>query len=135
MGFQVIEPGHWKTPDPLAEGEVSVNKEGRIIFRREDLTEAGIEGFCVLLADPMTLRIAVRKPREGEAGRSLVVSTIKGHKDRDSGRRAVNAARGIKALKLDPAACAGRYTLMTKDELLILGLANAEFGDDREHTK
>lgn len=83
-----------------------------------------IERMAAVLADPSTLRLAIRRPRdEAEMVGAMQVCWLTRKGGVATGRCGINVGRAIKALALTPAACKGRYALTTKDDLLILSLA------------
>jgi hypothetical protein len=123
VSFSVVPCVAWKAAAPLAIGQASISGDGRLSFRVEDLRRAGIEGLATLLADTATLRLAVRKPRQDEAGQAYSVQTVKRNKGSAGLRRCVQASRALKLMALTPAVCRGRYPLSTKDDLLIVSLA------------
>lgn len=129
-GFEIVERGAFGFNQPLGEGEVAIGADGRAVFRRTDLELVGIDDLAIVLADTATLRIGLRKPRAGEAPRAMAVGVVKTDKKTDSGKRAVSINRALKRCALDPRACRGRLELVTKDDLLILNLANVEFDKD-----
>lgn len=132
MSFQVIERGRWQAAEPLRSGEVAINGDGRLMFVAEDLELVKVGAFAVLLADTGTLRLAVRPPHTGEAGRAMQVTVVRGKNGRDMRRRAINGKRAIKALCLECPAVKGRYKLVTKDDLLIVNLASVQLGPGAE---
>ena len=124
VSFQFVARGRWQPGEKLEPGQVAINVDGRLVLRVEDLALVKIDKSVALLADPSTLRLAIRKPRdEIEAAGAMRVTPITRKSGAGTGRAGVSAARGIKALALTPAACKGRYTLTTKDDLLIVSLA------------
>jgi len=128
VSFEVIPRGLWQATDPLKTGQCAIDRDGRIMFRSEDLELVKIGGFALVLADTSTLRLAVRPPHAGEAARAMQVTVMKKKSGADTKRRAINVKRAIKALCLDPAAVKGRYNLTTKNDLLIVNLAGIELG-------
>ncbi len=134
MAFKVYEP---KTIsfNPLQQGEVSLDKDGTARFLTEDLELVGIETSVIVLTDELTLRIAIRNPRPGESGKAISVTFARKGKTVDRGRAQVRLTGALRQLRLDPEAVKGRYTLMTKDDLLIVSLADCKTSaDDDEET-
>jgi len=124
MSFQFVPRGTWQPGEKLEPGQVAINVDGRLVLRVEDLALVKIDKSVALLADPSTLRLAIRRPRdELEAAGAMRVTPITRKSGAGTGRAGINAARGIKALALTPRTCKGRYTLTTKDDLLIVSLA------------
>ncbi len=134
MSFEVIARGHWQAGEPLKSGEVAIASDGRLMFLAEDLELVKIDAFAILLADTGTLRLAVRPPHVGEAGRAMQVTAVKKKGGADTKRRAINGKRAIKALCLECPAVKGRYKLVTKDDLLIVNLAGVQLGPGAETT-
>ncbi len=128
MAFEIVEPGSLSTMDPLAEGQVSIAKSGKLTIRKADLDLAGIDHYAMVMADRETFRVGVRAVRgDDERPRSVAVSTVtSGKAKKDSGRRTLNLGRAIKRLDLQPEAVAGRYELVVRgkegDAMLILNL-------------
>lgn len=126
MAFEIVEPGATFGKDALTSGTASISRSGRLTVVQEDLELAGIDRTAVVLADPGTLRIALRAPREDETAVSVACSPMLTHAKRDTGRRALNIVRALRRLSLTPEAAAGRYELATKgagaDALLIVNL-------------
>jgi hypothetical protein len=128
VAWKIIEPGHWKATVALEESQVSIAKDGQLTFRESLLRSVGISDLAVLLSDPDTLRLAIRRPKEHEIARAVRVCVVRGVKSRDTGRRTVRATRGFHALCLDPKACVGRMELAIKDQTILLNLAHIEMG-------
>jgi hypothetical protein len=126
--WTVIERGEWAPAKPLDEGCARVLGDGSLKFRVEDLALVGIVDTAMLLSDEGNLRLAVRRPTEAEVDRAMSVRPVMRKKGRDSGTRQITAARGFKALGLDPKSCVGTLTLLIKDDtILILNLADIGF--------
>jgi hypothetical protein len=132
MSWKVIERGVWRPGVPLEESQVAILRDGSLVFRVELLKSVGIGEFATLMADPDTLRIGLRAPKEHEIPRAVRVTVVRGHENKDTGRRSVRGARAFHALCLDPKVCAGRMELAIKEKLLLLNLVNVEMskGDD-----
>ena len=128
MGFEVVPRGEWLPGSRLPDGECSIGASGHLTFRKEDLALVQIVDAAVVVVDVMTLRLAIRKPRDHEARTAMMVGVVADHKKCDSGRRIISATRAIKRLSLTARAVRGRYPLTTKDDLLIINLADAELG-------
>ena len=80
----------------------------------------------IVLADSGSLRIGLRKVRDGEEAQSVGVSVIRRGNKADSGRRRILVSRAIEHLELTAEAVAGRYTLKThRDELVFIVLTEA----------
>jgi hypothetical protein len=130
MPFEIVEPGSFLQIAPLGEGECTLGKHGTLLARTSDLELVGIGKYAILLADKGSFRIGLRAVRDGEQQRSMacaVVTTGKGPRRRDAGRRRVNVSRAIIACGLEPEAVAGRYTLQVfRDELLFVTLTEAK---------
>ena len=128
MAWKTIEPGQWKATVALEESQVSITKDGQLTFRESLLKSVGIGDFATLMADPDTLRLGLRRPKEHELAGAVRVSVVRGAQKRDTGRRTVRGTRGFHALCLDPQVCVGRLELTIKDQTLILNLAHIELG-------
>ncbi len=133
MGFKVYVP-KTITFNPLEEGYVALCAAGNARFHREDLALVGIEGAATVLTDELTLRIALRKPRPNETGKTMLVTSPKEGTAAERTRAHVRLAGALRELRLDPKAAKGRYELTTKDDLLIINLAGCKAGekDDEE---
>lgn len=117
MAFIIVEPGQRMALEPLAEGQVGIAKSGKCTVRKADLDVAAIDAKAIVMADPDNFRVALRCVRSGEESKAVAVSIVWGgskSKRRDSGKRTLNLARGIRTLCLEPAAVAGRYELTVK---------------------
>lgn len=126
MSFEIVEPGSFKPPDPLAEGECSVSKNGTLTARAEDLATVGITNYVIILVDPGTLRIGLREVRDGEQMKSVAASMIVRKSGVETGRRRMNISQALKRLNLTAEAAAGRYTLMQHgDEFVFITLTQA----------
>jgi len=121
VAFEIVQPGAF-VQARMERGEVSLGKTGQLSLRAEDCEQVSIRDRCVILADSGTLRIALRAADDGEAEFAARVQVVRGHKRRDSGRRAVNVMRALRQLGLVAAAVRGRYQLTQKDSLLIVAL-------------
>jgi hypothetical protein len=123
MGFEIVKPGELASFDAIEEGQVSISRSGDATFRREDLDLVKIGAYAIVLADPETLRLAVRAPRDNERLESVAVGVItKGKEKKDAGRRRIRLTRAIKRLDLTCEAVAGRFDLLAKDDLIIIPL-------------
>lgn len=133
MAFKVYQPKRIEI-DPLQSGQVSIDKGGNARFLREDLDLVGIGDSVVVLTDELTLRVALRKPRPSDAGRTMTVSSPKGPHGTDKTRAYIRLSGALRELRLEPEAVKGRYELTTKDDLLIVNLADCKAGpgDDEE---
>lgn len=118
--------------NPLEQGQVSIDRDGTARFLTEDLELVGIENSAIVLTDELTLRIAVRKPRPGEAGKAMSVAFVRKGKTVDKSRAQIRLTGALHALRLDTDAVRGRYDLTTKDDLVILNLADCKTDDDEE---
>jgi hypothetical protein len=126
--WTLTERGEWQALKALEAGDVRVLRDGSLKFRVEDLALVGISAKAVLLADEGNLRLAVRRPTEAEGDQAMSVRLVSRHNGGDSGVRQITAARGFKALGLDPKSCVGTLTLLIKDDtILILNLAEIGF--------
>jgi hypothetical protein len=136
VAFKLLEKGTFTFQDPLPEGQVSICRNGVGRFCREALESVGIEGEAIVLTDEMTLRIAIRKPRPNEARNAYSVNTPRiGRNKKDTSKGTVSLARALKDLRLDPEKTVGRYPLTTKEDLLIINLADVREDDsDDEET-
>lgn len=121
-----IEARPFGSSNPLREGECSIAKTGHGLFHGADLSIVQITDQAALLADPGTLRLALRVPHLPEDFHSVVkVSPAKNGR----GRVHVPLSAGIRRLGLTPRGVGGaRYELSTKDNLLIIQLVNGETG-------
>jgi hypothetical protein len=135
VGFEIVAAGRWSPVDPLEQGEISICRSGTATFRAEDLASVGIDKpWVTVLADPSTLRVAVRPVRSGEEQGSVAVSNVMRSKGKiDSGRRRISLARAIRHCGLTTAAVAARYNLHVKDDqLLIINLTDGPVGDKKQ---
>jgi hypothetical protein len=125
VGFEVLPRGERTFAERLPEGACSLSKNGKLTLRKGDLALARISEAAIVLADPGTLRIALRAPRPDEAALAMRVGLM-GKKNQKDPRYGVSVARAVKAVGLTLAAAAGRYELATKgtgaDALLIVKL-------------
>ena len=127
MGFVSVEvKGRGSLFSPLEEGQTSITTGGLALFRREDLALVDIADEAALRADCGSLRIALRRPRlPDDAGSVTRVTTPKRAGRPVRGRATVNLAPAIRELGLTVKAAAGRWELITKDDLLIVQLMQA----------
>jgi hypothetical protein len=133
MPWNFVEKGHWLAQAPLEKGWAAIGRDGTLTFTATDLRNIEAESVCAVVVDPDTIRVAVRRPKEHEIARAMTVSIVRGHKNRDTGRRAVHGIRAFKALGIDPKTCAGRVELTIKgDDLLILNLGQFALGKPGE---
>jgi len=128
MSFTVLEKGAWAVREALEQGQVSISKTGQARFCREDLDLVGITDSLVILLDQELLRLAFRKPRSGEEQNAYRVTGAHSGKRVAKTRATVQIGRALREIRLEPEAVAGRYELTTKDDLLILNLANGAAG-------
>ncbi len=126
MTFEVVEAGRFAPSDPLAPGECAVRTDGRLVFHAADLAAAQIENRAIVLADGELLRLAIRRPRDGEEGIAHVVSVDKARSGKPAERRSILAARAIRRLSLEARKLAGRYPVERKDDLVVVNLLPAE---------
>lgn len=129
MSFRIVEPGRFVKTDPLPEGVGALDANGVALFRAGDLGLVGVKERAVVLCDEAGLRVAVRRCRKGEESKSVLVHFVK-RGETDTNRRRINLARAIKELCLVPGAVRGRYELTTKDNLIIIALANDKLGGE-----
>ncbi len=131
MAFEVVPRGQFRPRDGLGEGQVTLDKNGRLLARQEDLSLVQINGSAMVLIDCATLRIALRCcADDGEQDLAVTVSETHKGGHRDNGRRSLQLGRAIRKLGLEPSACVGRYQLKTKDNLLILELSGPSLTED-----
>lgn len=123
MSFKLFEPPATAWIKPIEEGQAGLAKSGTLTLRPEDLALVQIEGKVRVLVDTGTLRIAFRQTDDDDMHSIRVATAGKG-----GNRRKINIAAVLKRLSLDPREAAGRYRLATKDNLLILDLANGCIG-------
>lgn len=116
MSFHVIEPGTIELKEPLAEGQVAIDKGGTMAVRKQDLALVGIAGEAVVLFDPDTFRIAMRVRKKGETVKAFRVQEIKRKGGKGSDRCRIYLARAIRAIGLKPEAVKGRHELTVKGE-------------------
>jgi hypothetical protein len=136
VSFQVIDRGEWKVLPTLERGWCSIARDGRAVFRAEDLALVKIEGRARLLADTGTLRVAIRRPRDdAELAKSMTVQVVKRGSGTATSRRAIQVGRAIKAIGVSVAACVGRYELQTKEDLLILTLVDISKGGGEKRAR
>jgi hypothetical protein len=129
VAFSVYEPGPFGFANALAEGEVSVYRNGTTLFNKADLGLVGITDAAVVLVDEATMRVALRKPRSGEANKVLKVSPPRRRRGSgDSNRRQVYLGGPIRAMNIEPETVAGRYEATTVDDLFIVNLGGLEKG-------
>ena len=133
MAFKIYEPKQIEF-NPLEEGIVAIDRTGTARFVTDDLTIVGIETSAIVLTDELTLRVAIRKPRPGEKGKAMTVAYARQGKLVDKTRAHVRLTGALHALRLDTEATKGRYPLTTKDDLLIINLADCktDAADDDE---
>ena len=130
MSFKMLEKRSFST-DPIPEGFMSIDKGGTARFHTDDLELAGIDDTAIVLVDESTLRIALRKPRDGEEARAYRVAPVRSGSKVDPARRQMLLRSALNELRIEPRNAAGRYELRTKDDLLIVSLADIE-GDGKE---
>ena len=125
MGF-IIHEKKMTSADPIPEGQVSIDKRGTLTVRSTDLALVRIKDTAIILSDELTLRIALRAPRLNEQRKAYAVARIFREKNQpDPDWRRIGLRSAISAINLEPAAVAGRYTLMTKEDLVIINLTDA----------
>ena len=135
MAFVVHERPAFHWADPIPEGQASIDKTGTLTIRTEDLALAQIEGTAIVLTDELTMRIALRAPREHERAKAYTVFKVfRAAKKLDPKWRRIGLGGVIKAMNLEPAAVAGRCELITKENLLIVNLTGAD-GDENGEEK
>lgn len=127
MAFEVVTTAQSFFKPKLPAGMCSLVKSGALHLAASDVEAAKIGGRCVVLADPDTLRIALRRVRSGEEDGAATVRVEKNKLGKDTGRRSVNVGRAIVRLALEPQNVAGRYPLIrtrgdSGGELLIVNL-------------
>jgi hypothetical protein len=123
LAFEIVEPGTFNFAEPLAVGQCSISKAGRLSCRAEDVRAVGIGHYAIVMADGQTMRVALRVPRDGEQPKSaaLTITTAgKGAKKHDAGRRNVLIMRALRRLGVTPEAVAGRYALSQHDGSLLI---------------
>lgn len=130
MTFVEYMPREFVTNRGLADGEVSLDKNGTATFRAEDLALVGIDGVAVVLVDELTMRVAVRAARPSDGKRALLVKPVKRHNGKLTGSRRIYLGGALRSIRIDPGAVRGRYELTTKDNLIIINLVDATNGDD-----
>ncbi len=131
MAFAVVEPGGGRSAffAALPEGSCSIAKGGMAMFHAADLSLVGIVDRAVVLADTGTLRIALRPAVDGEEAVTVPCRPVRRAGGKvDHRRREVNLSAAIRALGLTAKAAAGRYEVLTKGSLLIVGLTAAADG-------
>lgn len=110
----------------LAEGHVSVPSKGSALWHADDLALVSITDQAALLADPGTLRVALRKPRPEDDPETVVNVTAETRRGRPvPGKRRCNLAPAIRQLGLTTKAVGGAtYPITTKDDLLIVSFTD-----------
>lgn len=103
--------------------------QGTGLFHCADLGLIGVVDRVVVLADRATFRIAVRRPSDDEGAMSIPVAIVrKGRAGKDTRRRRINFNRAIRTLALEPSAVRGRYTLVSKENLVFFGVCEDDVG-------
>lgn len=125
MGFEIVEPGTFLR-EPIGEGTCSIHRNGTVTFCAADLKLVGMDLYALVLADPGLLRIGLRKPRTADERKQSRALTPRSGRNGQSGHVSIQLGAAIRRLGLKPEAVAGRYDLITKDDLLILPLASGE---------
>jgi len=122
MSFEVYTPVRGLSLRSIQPHQASIAKSGVLALNVADLKAAQITDKAVILIDPKTRRIALRRARDGELDTMAV--TVYG-RPKGTTRR-ITAFKGVLlALGIDPAQAAGRYELTAHDDLLVLNLADA----------
>lgn len=122
MAFEVCTPGKFRPTAALDESEGALSPKGSLTVRAEALEAIGAGAELVVLADAGSLRIALRRPRDGEGQLAVGVAVVKSG-TRATDRRRITITAALRKLSLEPAAVAGRYQLTTHEDLLIVNLA------------
>jgi hypothetical protein len=128
IGFERVKAGVCGLAPRLDEGQLSVDRQGEGRVHATALGAVDIVGeWVVVLADSATLRLAIRQPREDEDEYKIRARVPKRYKNQpDLRHRKINLRRALLACGLRPAEAAGRYPIMTKDDLLIISLLPEE---------
>lgn len=130
MTYTIIEPGKaFNGTAGIQPGECRIDKGGTLTLREADLKSVGVVHFAVVMVDAATMRIALRAPRSGEEQLGVAVQMVTNAKKRETDRRRVRIIRAIQALKVEPAAVAGRYAARRHDDLLEIDLYEARAED------
>jgi hypothetical protein len=127
MAFQLVRAGQRSEFfRAMPEGVCSIDGAGAALFHKSDLELVDIADQAAILADPDTLRIAVRKPRADDDPAAIVrVTIITNKRGAPTGRAKIPVGATIRECGLTAKAARGRYDLATKDDLIIVALADA----------
>lgn len=126
MSFEAYIPSTRGRRQGIHPGECSIGRNGVLAISSHDLTKVGIRNQAVMLIDRQTCRIALRAPATDHLDH--IVVTISG-KPTAQTRRCASARGALRAIGIDPAACAGRHPLEVKlsggPPMLIVNLLDA----------
>jgi len=122
MSFEAYTPVRGLSLRSIQPGQASLTKSGILTLNAADLKSVMIADKAVILTDKSTTRIALRRARDGEFD-TMGVRVYGKPKSRT--RRITSFKGALVELGIDPVQAAGRYGLMTRDDMLILNLADA----------
>ncbi|GMU22836.1 MAG: hypothetical protein AMXMBFR13_29200 [Phycisphaerae bacterium] len=126
MSFKEYVPKEMTMQAPLEEGFASIDKNGTGRFHTEDLGLVGIGDLAVVMTDEITMRLALRAARQEEGRKALRVTMVHYGKKPRPDRRSIRLSGAIREMNLEPRSVAGRYKLTTKENLIIINLAEDE---------
>lgn len=122
MAFEVLESGLMRANRTPA-GRWRLDKSGQVTVAAADLAAAKIAFEVTALICPLTKRVAIRAPRDGELRTFRLGRGAKAPEAKLLTRNGSVQLRAAWAkLGVDPAKKFGEYALATKDDLLILKL-------------
>ena len=113
MAFELIMHKAGGRTDAMKPGHAALHRNGRCRFTTQDLAKAGIKGECFVLVDRDKKLIGIRKPNPDEAAATFKVGG-KGH------AREISLCAAFSAIGLSYKACAGRYAVHHKDNLIYI---------------
>lgn len=115
--------------EPLPEDMISIQRSGMATLRVGPLAMIGVTDRCIALADPELMRIGIRRPTEEESDFAFSVLALRNKRGKDTGRRHINCAPAIGRLGIEPREVAGRYRLMSVDQMLFVTFTDMSTGD------
>jgi len=129
VAFEVVKKKAFALREPLPEDAISIQKSGMATLRVGPLAMVGVSDRCIALADSELMRVGIRRPHEDEAELGFTVQVLRNKGGRDTGRRHVNLAPAIRRLGVEPREVAGRYRLMSVDQMLFVTFTDQSRGD------
>lgn len=124
MSFKVIPRGSWSPVSAIPPGVASIDKRAQCRLHAADLAKVEITDQATVLVDCELMRVALRRPRDGEQPFTVARDNTKSK--RRSDRCRIGLGPAIEELRLKPEVVVGRYTLHQHEVLLVLELEEFE---------